>query len=123
RDGVDGHEANIVAIALILAARIAQAHNELHLNPLNTKEATRRPPQLYIAERLADHSASVSPASADLRPDGATMVAMVKSRSVITGVMFFGSFTDEICSESPISVSVRSTTVASGIALAGADTS
>src|SRR5690606_9317741 len=100
----------------ILAARIAQAHKQFHV-VLQKKEATRRPPRT-LAQNRSDYSASASlspsvpePASADFRPDGATMVAMVKSRSWITGVTPLGRSTAEMWIESPMSRPDRSTTM------------
>ena len=47
------------------------------------------------------------------------MVAMVKSRSEMTGLTPAGSLTAEMWIESPMSVPSRSTVMNSGIALAG----
>ena len=55
----------------------------------------------------------------DFSADEPAIVAMVKSRSVITGLTPSGSLTAEMWIESPMSAPVRSTVMNSGIALAG----
>ena len=66
-------------------------------------------------------SAVVSSAgfSGSLITVGAATVATTKSRSVIVGITFSGSLTDEILILVPISVPVKSTTISSGIVSAG----
>ncbi|KAJ8136591.1 hypothetical protein OY671_010196, partial [Metschnikowia pulcherrima] len=150
-DGVERHEADIVAVQRILRPRIAQPDPDLHggdapslcarlqcrahqarRHVKTTARQKRTPPArggrgllsgsavgLLLEgrrKRLPEDQASVlvvSPSSL-LSEEGATIVAMVKSRSVIAVFTPAGSVTESMWIESPTSKPVTSTTMSSG---------
>src|SRR5690606_29456934 len=101
------HEADIMPVVLVFRAGIAEACDQQHDG------------RLPAGEDYSSPSSSTASLSSLLRPAGAAMVAMVKSRSVMVGFTSFGRATAEMWMESPSSVPVRSTSMESGIALAG----
>ena len=120
RDRVERHEADIVAIVAILSAGIAEADKEMHrVISGNGRGGPEAALELLVRHRgSGDYSAwarlrrrlQLRPSSpADLRADGATMVAIVRSSSWLWSAAPAGSLIDEMWMESPISRPVRST--------------
>eukprot|EP00300_Choanocystis_sp_HF-7_P029301 c35967_g1_i1.p1 GENE.c35967_g1_i1~~c35967_g1_i1.p1 ORF type:complete len:101 (-),score=10.38 c35967_g1_i1:54-356(-) len=81
----------------------------------------RRPDQIQASSAVSPSSLVVSP-PVDLSADGATIVAMVKSRSVIALSLPLGSLTWLMWIESPTSKPVTSIEMSSGM-LAASHTS
>src|SRR5690606_4751013 len=110
---VRGHEAYIVPVVGVLRTRIAEACEQQHRR--------LRALVAYSSAGSAAEAAAyvVASPSSDFIAEDPAMVAMVKSRSEITGLTPSGSLTDEMCSDWPISAPSRSTVMNSGIALAG----
>ena len=75
--------------------------------------------QLVLHHLHPQQAVSSAGFSGSLITVGAATVATTKSRSVIVGITFSGSLTEEIFILVPISVPVRSTIISSGIFSAG----
>src|SRR5690554_1413589 len=168
-NGLQRHEADVVAMASIIGTGIAEPDDQKHgtsahrekgaggpnnragparaprespmvvlsaceesgpqsADPQDAGKSKRRRPQ-PPPNRMAERQPSASPSSAsspsspsaasDLTALGATMVAMVKSRSLMTGSTPFGSCTWLMCRLSPMSALATSSSMKSGIAFAG----
>ncbi len=133
-DRVDRHEADIVAVAGVARAGIAEADEETHgltmakrsgpktgaLQPTEDGEEAPSSSPAPRPEPPEPRPAPARPPPAPQQqpprpppplpsgPDGATIVATVKSRSLIVGFAPSGRVIAEMWSESPISKPVRS---------------
>src|SRR5690606_31728283 len=104
------HKSKVMPVAFISLAGITEANQQKHLSS----------DQSSLSSSSASASApSSAPPSSETPPDGAEIVAMVKSRSVMVGCTSSGSVTLEICALSPISSLRRSISINSGIFPAG----
>src|SRR5690606_15971922 len=101
-DGFQRHEPDIVPVVRVPVARVAEPDEELHV-------------------RL--DGPGIRKAQASGATVGGTIEQTVKSRSVMVGVTPCGRVTSLMCTVSPMSRPVRSTSMTSGIASAGACTS
>src|SRR5271165_5294539 len=114
---VDRHEADVVAIAGVTRARIAESRDDEHGAPVRTR--TRR-------SALSPQGGRGRPAlllGGGLGPVGGTMVTTVRSVLEGTSLQPSGNLSVETCTESAKSRPVRSIVIASGILSAGARTS
>src|SRR5690606_11927302 len=118
-DFVDGDKTDIVPVRGVLGTGIAEPYDQVHrCSPGDRKKRTgrHRPARTdYSASPPSSAPSSSASPSDERRADGAAMVAMVKSRSVMVGTTFSGRVTLEICMVPPTSTPSRSTTRFSGI--------
>src|SRR5438067_3943083 len=113
-DCVRRHETDIVTVVGIFRARIAEACKDKH--------RLLRAGKSYFSSAAGAASGaatSVVSSASGFIADEPAMVAIVKSRSEITGFTPAGSLTDEMWIESPMLAPVRSIVMNSGIALVG----